>query len=456
MLWRPKTGSGRPDLTEGSILRALGVLAMPMLMGALLQNLQSVIDLFWVGRLGPVAIAAVAMGGTVMMVLFPMLMGISTGTVAIIARAIGAGDRGEASAAAGQSLTLALVVGVISGMAGGGVSDALLRLLGASPAVVADGGAYLRISLVGSFTAFMLFIANAALQGAGDAMTPMLVMALANVLNLVLDPLFIFGLGPVPRMGVQGAALATVLAQSIAALVSTWVLLRGKSSLHVRLTQCWPQLGMTWRILRIGIPGTGQMLSRSLMGLVMMWIVATCGTAAVAAYGTGMRLHIMILMPAFATGGAVATLVGQNLGAGKPDRARLSGWLATWLNVAFMVLAALVLAFFAPAIIGVFNNTPEVVQIGAHYLRIVSPFYVFAALGIVLGRGLNGAGDTVAPMVFTIFSLWVLQVPLAIWLARVWQPATHGIWWAMVVGMVAHGLLVAVWFETGRWKHRRV
>ena len=160
---------------------------MPMLMGALLQNLQSVIDLFWVGRLGPVAIAAVAMGGTVMMVLFPMLMGISTGTVAIIARAIGAGDRGEASAAAGQSLTLALVVGVISGMAGWGVSDALLRLLGASPAVVADGGAYLRISLVGSFTAFMLFIANAALQGAGDAMTPMLVMALANVLNLVLD-----------------------------------------------------------------------------------------------------------------------------------------------------------------------------------------------------------------------------------------------------------------------------
>jgi putative MATE family efflux protein len=376
--------------------------------------------------------------------------------VAIIARAIGAGNRDEASTAAGQSLMLALVVGLVSGLAGWAVSDALLRLLGAAPVVVADGGAYLRISLLGSFTAFVLFIANAALQGAGDAVTPMLVMALANLLNLALDPLLIFGWGPVPRLGVQGAALATVLSQATAALLSTHVLLRGKSSLQVRLAQCRPHFGMAWRILRIGIPGTGQMLSRSLMGVVMMRIVASCGTAAVAAYGTGMRLHIMILMPAFAMGGAVATLVGQNLGAGKPDRARHSAWLATWLNMAFMVLAALGLALFAPQTIRFFNSDPEVVQIGARYLQIVSPFYVFASLGIVLGRGLNGAGDTVMPMLSTVFSLWVLQVPLAVWLARVWQPATHGIWWAMVVGTVVHGVLIAGWFETGRWKHKRV
>lgn len=444
------------DITSGSILRAIGRLTAPMLVGAVLQNVQSLIDLFWVGRLGHQAVAAVAMSGTILMLLFPMLMGIATGTVALVARAIGAGQDEEAGAAATQSVMLAVLLGAVSGLLGWMVADPLLRLLGAAPEVMADAGSYLRISIAGSFTVFVLFIGNAALQGAGDTLTPMYVMAVANVLNIVLDPLFIFGPGPFPRLEVAGAATATVLSQAIAALLSLSILLKGRARLHLHAAHWRPHPQLAWRILRIGIPGSGQMLSRSLMSAVMMRIVAGCGTTAVAAYGTGLRFHMIILMPAFALGGAAATMVGQNLGAGNPARARRAAWAATWLDAAFMAVAAAVIAVVAPGLIGIFNRHPDVIEIGSHYLRVVSPFYVFVALGIVLTRALNGAGDSMSPMIITILSLWGLQIPLAILFSRIWQPATVGIWWAIVVAFVAQGLMVAFWFETGRWQKARV
>ena len=446
----------KDTITEGSILRAIGSLSVPMLAGAVLQNLQSLIDLFWVGRLGPEAVAGVAMSGTVLMVLFPMLMGLCTGTTALVARAVGAGHDADASAAATQSIMASLVLGLLSGVVGWIFAEPLLHLLGAKPEVMADGSAYLKISLLGSFTVFVLFIGNAALQGAGDALTPMYVMAVANVINIVLDPLFIFGLGPFPRLGVAGAAWATVLAQAIAALISLRVLMKGRGRLHLHRAHWKPDFTLAWRILRIGIPGSGQMLSRSLMTAVMMRIVAGCGTAAVAAYGTGMRFHMIFLMPAFALGGTAATMVGQNLGAGKPARARHAAWMAVWIDAAIMGAAAAVMMAFSSAIIGFFNRDADVIRIGTEYLWIVSPFYVFAALGIVLGRALNGAGDSVSPMLITILSLWGLQVPLALALSRMWHPPTTGIWWAMAASIVVQGILAALWFETGRWKTTRV
>lgn len=446
----------RANLTEGSILRGLALLTTPMLVGAVLQNLQSLIDLFWVGRLGKEAVASVAISGTVLMVLFPLLMGIGTGTVALVARATGAGRLDDANRAAGQSLMLAFLLGALFGIAGWPVARAVLGILGAEADVAELGAGYLRISLLGGFTAFVLFIGNSALQGAGDAFTPMWIMAVANVLNIILDPLFIYGLGPFPRMGVPGAALATVLAQAIAAAVSVYYLFSGRTAIHVHWKHCRPDPVLSWRILRIGIPGSGQMVARSLMGVVLMRIVAACGTAAVAAYGVGLRIHMVILMPAFALGGAAATMVGQNLGAGKPDRSRRAAWAATGVDVAFMALAAAVLAVFAPFFIHLFNRDPEVVQTGSHYLRVVSPFYVFSALGIVLGRALNGAGDALSPMIITIVCLWGIQVPLALHFAKVYQPATQGIWWAMSAAMTLQGLLTVFWFETGRWQRKRV
>jgi Na+-driven multidrug efflux pump len=198
------------------------------------------------------------------------------------------------------------------------------------------------------------------------------------------------------------------------------------------------------------------MLSRSLMSLVLMRIVASCGTIAVAAYGIGMRFHMITLMPAFALGGAAATMVGQNLGAGNPSRARHAAWLAAAVDVVFMVVAAVFFALLAVPLVRCFTSDPQVVTTGAEYLRTVSPFYVFAALAIVLGRSLNGAGDSFAPMVITVLSLWGVQVPLAVHFSATWAVKTQGIWWAIVLATVLHGVLITAWFETGRWKRARV
>ncbi|MGQ9662852.1 MAG: MATE family efflux transporter, partial [Kiritimatiellia bacterium] len=259
-----------------------------------------------------------------------------------------------------------------------------------------------------------------------------------------------------PRLGFRGAALATVIAQFVAVVTVMTLLVRGK--LHIRVRVRWraPLSRIALQVVRIGLPGSGQMLARSLMALVLMRIVASCGTAAIAAYGIGLRLHGVILMPAFALGNAAATLVGQNLGAGRPRRAVHGAWLAAGIDAAIMAVAGAVFIAFAPRLVEIFDTTPAVVATGASFLRTTSGFYVFTALGIVLGRALQGAGDTLAPMVFTILTLWGLQVPLATYWSRRFTPPTQGIWWAIATATVINGLLMAGWFLAGRWKRRQM
>jgi len=445
-----------PDLTGGSLLGGLIGLAGPMFVSALLQNVQSVIDLFWVGRLGSDAVAALALSGTILMMLFPLLMGMATGTVAIISRRVGERNNAAAEDAAGQSLSLALILGLICSIVGWLLSRRLCGLLGASMDVAALTHSYLQITFMGSFTVFLLFIGNSVLQAAGNTVIPMCVMALANILNVILDPIFIFGLGGLPRMGVRGAALATVISQVVACAVILFLLKSGLTRIHIHTRRWRVKWEGAKEIFRIGIPSSAQMLSRSLMALVLMRLVANCGTAAMAAYGIGLRFHMLALMPTFALGNAAATMVGQNLGAGRSRRAEAAAWLASAAGLMIMMTAAAVMITFSPLLIRIFDSNTEVVLIGTSYMRTTSAFYVFAGLAIILGRALNGAGDTVPPMVFTIVSLWGVQVPLAVVLSRWFDPPTHGIWWAISAAITIHGLLVAAWFLTGRWKRRRV
>ncbi|MCG2658683.1 MAG: MATE family efflux transporter [Kiritimatiellae bacterium] len=440
------------DLTTGKIFTCLLKLAGPMFVGALLQNLQSLIDLFWVGKLGSSAVAALAMSGTILMLLFPIVMGAATGTVAMVSRFVGAGRLDEASDTAGQSLLVALLIGVGTGLIGWFFAADLCRLLGADESVNRLARDYLGISFLGCFTVFVLFIGNSALQGAGNTILPMFAMLLANIINIVLDPILIYGLLGFPRMGVRGAAWATLIAQAAAAGLVVVFLSRGVAGLHVRASRWRLQPALVWTLMRIGLPSSGQMLSRSLMALILMRIVALCGTAAIAGYGIGMRFHMIILIPAFVLGNAAATMVGQNLGAGRPDRSRSAAWLATGIDVMIMAVSAALMLAFAPPFVRLFDANPEVVSVGANYLRTVSPFYIFTALAIVLGRALDGAGQTMATMICTVASVWGLQVPLAIFLSRVAQPATQGIWWAIAIAVTVHGLMVTGWFLTGRWK----
>lgn len=450
------TPANSNHLTQGPLWRGLVRLAGPMFVSTLLQNIQSVIDLFWVGRLGSPAVAALAMSGTLLMLLFPVVMGLSTGTVALVSRHIGAGQPEEAAEAGGQSLMVALLFGLVAGGAGWFWVEDLCRLLGGTDEVVRLGVDYMGISLLGSFTVFILIVGTSILQASGNTVVPMYAMLLSNALNLVLDPVFIFGLFGVPRMEVRGAALATVLAQAVAALLVLHVLGRGSAGIRIGGLHWRLRPAVAWKIVRIGVPSSGQMLSRSLMSAVLMRIVAGFGTVAVAAYGIGVRFHMLVLMPGFVLGNAAATMVGQNLGAGQPDRAERVAWLAALWDAAIMAVSAVLLVAFAAPLIRVFDANPAVVEMGARYLLVVSFFYIPAAFSIVLGRALQGAGDTVTPMVTTIVGLWGLQVPLAMLLPRWAAPPTDGIWWAVSVALAANGLMVTYWFRQGRWKRIRV
>ncbi len=453
---RPAGAAARESLLHGNLWRAVTRLAGPMMVSAVLQNAQSLIDLFWVGRLGSTAVAALTLSGTILMLLFPALMGLATGTVALVARAIGAGQDETASDQAGQSLSVGVIAGVVLGLAGLPLMVPLCRLLGAPPEVIRESVVYLRISLLGLFSSYALFVGSSALQGAGNTVTPMAAMLLANILNLILDPLFIFGFGPLPAGGVAGAALATVLSQVVATGAIVMVLFSRRTRFRMRPRHLVPRLAPALRLLRIGVPSMGQMLARSLMGLALFRIVAGSGTDAVAGYGIGLRFHMVLLMPCFVLGNAAATLVGQNLGAGQPARARRAAWTAAAIDMAAMALSALLVAWVAEAAVALFDDTPAVVIIGASYLRTVTPFYMLAGLSIVIGRALNGAGCTVATMVLTVLVLWGLQVPLAAGLARVTHPPTLGVWYAIGIATTVHALLSVIWFETGRWQRQRV
>ena len=451
------TRPGRQRLiTDGSLIRGVVTLAGPMFVSSILQNAQSLIDLFWVGRLGSPSVAALAISGTALMMLFPAVMGMSTGTVAVVSRCVGGGRIDEAECAAGQSLLAALVIGLVSGAAGWVLASPLCRLLGASGQVAELAAAYLRVSFLGCFTVFLLFIGNGAMQAAGNTVVPMCAMVMANLLNLLLDPVLIFGMFGLPALGVSGAALATVLSQAAAALFTISRLRAGSAGLRLAGRHWRVEWVMLTRLVRIGVPSSGQMLSRSLMAMVLMRIVAAHGVAAVSAFGIGSRFHALMLMPSFALGNASATMVGQNLGASRVGRAWRSAWLSLAADLAMLAVCAAGLIGFAPGLVRLFDANPAVVSVGTDYLRIVTGFYLFAAASIVLGRSLQGAGDTVSPMVTTILGLWGVQIPLALALPRWCEPPTDGIWYATAAALTVNGLLVLACFAAGRWTRREV
>ena len=441
-------------ITKGSLLAGLFSLATPMLMQALLQNLQSIIDLYFVGGLGSSAVAAVSASGTILFVLTPFLMGASLGIIAMVSRFTGEGKGEMAARTAGQSLTIAIFFGCLVAITGYFFSRQLFVWMNTPEEVIVAGMDYLKILLYSSFTIFILFLGNAAMQGAGDAWTPMKIMAFSNVINIVLDPLLIYGPGPFPRLGVAGAAWATLIAQTVAALWSIYLLSSGKLHLKLSKPDWLPNGGLCWRILKIGLPGAGQMLLRSLMNAVMFRIVAPFGTSALAGYSISTRLNMMILMPAFSFGNASATMVGQNLGAGRPERAERAAWLAVGIEVAIMVVASLLLIFYAPFFLSIFLTDTEAIQTGAQYFYVEAPFYVFSALSIILSRALGGAGASVAPFVINAFALWGVQVPLAYALSA--RFGMIGIWSAMAATQVIHAAMVTAWFKLGRWKTKKV
>lgn len=445
--------SHKTDLTEVSILRSIFILGAPTIATGFLHSAFNVIDMFFVGRLGPKALAAVSISGVVIFLLITVAIGISIGTLSLISRFWGSGHYRSAALVLGQSIYLSVFVSVFFSLAGWYSARPLLFLLGGRGEVLKMAVAYFRIISLGAGSIFLTVCFSSALRAAGNAVTPLIVMGFAVALNTILDPVLIFGLFGIPPLGVPGSALATVISRTFSLLILAALVL-GKS-FQFNLSGAfnsirWP---LIWRIVKIGFFSSMEMLIRSASALILLRIVAPFGTAALAAYGVGIRLRMTVMMPGIGLGYASGILVGQSLGADRPGRARRTTWFSLMIYEMLLIPIIGLFLIFPRRIVGFFNQDPQVLLIGEKFLVFIAISLLFIAFTVVLGKSLNGAGDTRGPMIITALSLIALCLPLAYAGSRAW--GIEGVWAAILIASVVQGLMVTAWFERGKWMDQK-
>jgi len=443
------------EITDGNILRGLLAVSLPIVVGNLLQSVLELVDLYFVGRLGADAIAGVAMSGTIIMVLMTVVIGIVTATTAFISRSYGAREYDRVGLFLVSAMYIGLLFSFLLSLAGFFFSGNILGLMGAPDTVKALGGQYLTTLLLGVFTMVELWIVSASFQSTGDARTPMYLMVLANLINIALDPLFIFGIWFFPEMGVSGAALATVLSRGVGLTLALYILYHGTSRFCIP-SRPLPDLSIAWRIIKLAVPNSVQSAVRSLSFLAMMAIVAVYGANAISAYGIAGRMELVALMPGFGIATGTAVVVGQNLGARAPDRAEKGVRLSLMLYGGIMAALSLLYFVMAEQIMDVFDPSGSSASIGVSYFQTVSPVYVLLAVAIVLSFAMNGAGDTKMPMYATVVSMTVVQIPLALLLPRWLDLGIQGVWYAAVAGIFCQFVILYLLFRRGTWKRIRI
>lgn len=458
-LWRDLRDAvtGVPhDYTSGALGRAILLLAVPMVIEMSMESLFAVVDVFFVGRIGATAVAAVGMTESLMIVVYTLAFGLSIGATATVARRIGEQDTEGAARAAVQVLLLGGGVSSALGLVAAVFAPQLLGLMGAAPEVIAEGTGYARVMLAGSASVFLLFVINATFRGAGDPAVAMRVLIVANSLNIVLDPLFIFGLGPIPAMGVTGAAVATTIGRTVGFLIALRMLARGSGHLRVGRRHLHLEPATMLGIVRLSAAGTFQTAIATMSWMGLIRVVAGFGATAMAGYTIAIRLAIFAFMPAFGLGGAAATLVGQSLGAKKPDRAEQAVKVATKVDVAFMSAIGLAYWLFAEGIIGRFTDDAGAAALGAAGLRIMAYGFPLFGAGMVLEQAFNGAGDTWTPTWINLGVYWIIQIPLAWALARPLGFGVPGVFVSVTVAYCVFVIVAWALFRRGRWKLKHV
>jgi putative MATE family efflux protein len=449
-------GEVHHDFTEGPIGRAILLLAIPMVLEMALESVFAVADIFWVSHLGPDAVATVGLTESLLSLVYALAMGLGIGATAVVARRIGEKNPEEAARAAVQALALALIVSIVLGTAGALLAPRLLVLMGASPGVVAVGRGYITIMLGGEAAIIVLFVVNAVFRGAGDAAIAMRVLWLANTINIVLGPLLIFGVGPFPRLGVTGAAIATTTGRAIGALYAVVRLFRHGSRVPASRRHVVLDFGMMAHILRLGSSASIQSLIGMASWIGLVRILATYGSAALAGYTIAIRLIIFALLPSWGLSNAAATMVGQGLGARKPERSEASVWLAGGYNAVFLSVVGLFFFAAASVILRGFTADPVVAGYAVHCLRIVALGFPLYAYGMVLTQSFNGAGDTWTPTWLNLCCFWVFELPFAWALAAPGGLGPIGVFWAIMAAFSLLAVASAAMFRRGRWKMRVV
>ncbi len=444
------------DWTKGNITTNLWSLAWPMTISSVVMMIGPTIDMIWIGKLGPDAMAAVGISGTVVMLINSLIMGLFAGLRALVARFVGAGDSEKANHAAQQGLIIGAILSLIVAAIGFFLAESVLRIWDLEPAVVAAGAAYMRIELVGIFTMSFGMMAQSTMQASGDAKTPMKISIGTRLFHIVLCPFLIFGWWGFPELGVRGAAFAAVISQGVGGAIGLWILSSGRTRLRLTLKNFSFDRDIIWRIARIGIPASISGIHMNIGNIVFMWFITPFGTLAVAGHYLVSRVDIFVLMPAIGLGSAAGILAAQNLGAGQPGRSVKTAWIAVGWFTGIMFIISLVLWFWADPVVSIFNNEPDMVAISSTFLKIQIASYMMNGLIMVLMSCLNSVGDTLVSMIIDVTTMWGIRVPLAIYLPKVGNLGVYGVRWALVADTVFSAFVFIIYFVMGRWKHKRV
>lgn len=443
---------GERDYTTGSIKKAIFFLSVPMVFEMVMESLFAVVDVFFVAQVSINAVATVGLTESVLMIIYSLAVGFSMAVTAIISRRVGEKRFKRAGDAAFQSIVLSLLIGGSLGIIGFIYAEDVLRLMGGDEILIREGANYTRIMYAGNLSIILLFVNNAIFRGAGDAAIAMRTLWLANGLNIVLDPIFIFGLGPIPAFGVAGAAIATTIGRSVGVGYQFYHLLKGTGIVHlVRANIVWRTKTIV-EFIKVSAGGIGQFLVESASWIFLVRIISNFGAEALAGYTIAFRVIMFTLLPSWGIANAAATLVGQNLGALFPDRAEQSVWVSAKYNAIFLVLVSILFGLSANPILGIFTQDEAVISVGRAGLQIICIGYIFFAYGMVVGQAFNGAGDTKTPLYISLVVFWVIQIPMSYWLAVDLEWGANGVFFCIAFCHSLYALVAIYLFRRGKWK----
>jgi putative MATE family efflux protein len=453
---RESLRGSRRNYTEGPIGRAILILAIPMVLEMVMESVFVVCDVFFVSKLGPDAVATVGLTESLLAIVYTIAMGLSIGVTATVARRTGEHDTEGASRTAVQAIALGLGVSLVLGILGAMFAPTLLGLMGASPDVVATGSGFTRVMLGGNASILLLFLINGIFRGAGDAQLSMRTLWLANAINITLGPCLIFGLGPFPRLGVTGAAIATTIGRSTGVVFGLAQFFRRSGRVHIYQRHLTLDPALIGRLVKLSSSGTFQVLIGTASWIGLVRILATFGSAALAGYTIAIRIVLFALLPSWGMGNAAATMVGQALGARKPERAELAVWRAAFYNLCFLGVVGLLFFFGARGIVHLFTTDPAVAEYARLGLRVIAVGFVLYAYGMVMSQAFNGAGDTWTPTWLGLFCFWFFEIPLAYVLAVQLGLGPLGVFISIPIAFSAYAVAALVMFRRGSWKTKTV
>ncbi len=444
------------EFTTGSIRRAVFMLSVPMILEMMMESVFAVVDIFFVSKVSVNAVATIGLTESVITLVYAVAIGLSMAATAVVARRVGEKDLKGASQAAVQAISLGIAVAIVVSIIGLIYPREILGLMGAETDLIEEGYGYTKVLLGGNITIMLLFLINAIFRGAGDASVAMWTLVLSNGLNIILDPIFIFGLGPIPAYGVQGAAIATTIGRGTAVVFQLVILFYGWSRIKISVQDLVFRAKVMFNLIKVSLGGIGQFLIGTSSWIFLMRIMSEFGSEVLAGYTIAIRVMMFTIMPAWGMSNAAATLVGQNLGAGKAQRAEDSVWKTGKYTAIFMAVVSVVYLIFAKTIIGWFTIEPEVIKNGALCLQIIAAGYIFYAYGMVIIQSFNGSGDTKTPTYINFICFWLFQLPFAYLASITFDFGPKGVFWSITLAEVLIAVIGIVWFRKGSWKKMKV